>query len=227
MVRISVVIPQVNEEAHIAQSIERAWKCGADEVIIVDGGSTDSSLQIIENTNCKLIHSNPGRGIQQNAGARASSGDVILFLHADTWLEAGACNQIRERYVGNPNVWGGFHQQIANPRKIYRWIEKGNALRVRWRGLIYGDQGIFVGRSLLDSLGGFPDEPLMEDFMLARKLKKYSAQLLPGPLHVDARRWEANGPIRQTIRNWIIVNLFYLGVQPATLARIYHRHDRD
>ena len=224
--KISVVIPIINEANIIGHAIARAWAAGADEVIVVDGGSTDGSLDIVKRANCQLVHSEPGRGGQQNAGAKASSGDVVLFLHADTWLDEDACQQIRTSGDGVSNVCGAFRQKIENEKRIYRWIESGNALRIRWRRLFYGDQGIFVCRKLFQSVGGFPEEPFMEDFILARKLRKHRPLLLDGPIHVDARRWNTNGPLRQTFRNWCIVTLYYLGIQPKTLVRLYHRHDQ-
>ncbi len=227
IVRISIVIPVINEKANIGQAIERAWNCGADEVIVVDGGSSDGTLDIIESANCKRIQANAGRGQQQNAGAEAATGDVIIFLHADIWLEGRACEQIREQYAHNSQLCGAFCQTIESPRRIYRWIESGNSLRVRWRGLFYGDQGIFVSRSLLKSVGGFENVPLMEDIILAQKLRKFPRVLLPGPIHVDARRWQENGPVRQTVRNWVIVGLYYLGVHPKTLSKLYKRHDKS
>ena len=227
LVKISVIIPVINEVDRIASAIDRAWDCGADEVLVVDGGSTDGSLAVAEHANCILVTADIGRGTQQNAGAREATGQVLLFLHADIWLEANVCQQIRNRFESAELFCGGFLQQIEAANTIYRWIERGNALRVRWRGLLYGDQAIFVSRPLFDSVNGFPNEPLMEDFILAQKLKRrMQPVLLPGPVHDDARRWQSNGPIRQTIRNWWIVTLFYFGVSPKRLNRLYHRHDQ-
>lgn len=225
--KISAIIPVINEASRLATAIHRAWESGVDEVLVVDGGSTDGSLEIARQANCILAASEIGRGRQQNAGAQVASGDVLLFLHADTWLEANVCQRMRDQFESGEMFFGGFLQQIEAPAPIYRWIEKGNALRVKWRGLVYGDQAIFVSRRLFERVGGFPDEPLMEDLILSRRLKQVChPQLLPGPLHVDARRWQKKGPLRQSIRNWWLVTLFYCGVPPTRLGRLYQRHDR-
>ena len=159
--------------------------------------------------------------------ARQATGQVLLFLHADTWLERDACQQIRDRFDSSSLFCGGFEQRIEASHRIYRWIERGNVLRVKWRGLLYGDQAIFVSRRLFELVDGFPNEPLMEDLMLSRKLKKVCTPvILPGPAHVDARRWQSNGPLRQSIHNWWLVTLFYCGCSPGRLSRLYRRHDR-
>lgn len=225
--RISAIIPVVNEEARIENAIEKAWLAGADEVIVVDGGSTDNTVALAKNSNCSLYQSTPGRAKQQNHGVQQATGVVVLFLHADTWLEAGACNQIRDRMAEPDVLAGAFRQKIESDRRMIRWIQKGNARRVHWFGLAYGDQGIFVRKSVFESVGGFPDVALMEDYMLSERLRKMAPlALLPGPLHVDARRWNEHGVLRQTLRNWCITMAYRLGVSPGRLAGFYRRHDR-
>ena len=151
---ISVVIPVINERELIADCIRRAWDTECDEVIVVDGGSSDGTLEVARSEDCQAISSAVGRGIQLNEGARQSSGDVILFLHADSWLEPNACEQIRKSTKFTNHPWGGFRQQIENPRFQFRLLEKGNALRVRIQGLVYGDQGLFVARSAFEQVNG-------------------------------------------------------------------------
>ncbi len=120
---------------------------------------------------------------------------------------------------------GAFRQQIEAEGLLYRWLERGNAWRVRRRGLPYGDQGIFVRRPLFEELGGFPDVRLMEDVLLMKALRRRAwPALLPGPLHVNARRWRRQGVIRQTIRNWLLLSAARAGVHPNRLARFYALH---
>lgn len=231
--KVTVVIPVINEALSIARAVELAWKAGADEVIVVDGGSSDSTVEICQQTRCRVITSPAGRGIQLNAGAAEATGDVLLFLHADNWLVENSIQQIKSLDVNLDLLFGGFHQRIEHPGRIYRWIERGNAWRIRWRGLVYGDQAMFVSKSLFESAGGFRAIVLMEDLAFSQKLKTRHSnqpsrprpQLLAGPTHVDARRWQAAGPIRQTLRNWMLSTAYLFGADPLRLAERYGRHD--
>ena len=168
--RVSVVIPVINEALAIARSVDLAWKAGADEVIVVDGGSSDTTVEICQQTRCRVVQSAAGRGIQLHAGAMEATGDVLLFLHADNWLVENAIHQIRSLDGEPSQLFGGFQQRIEHDGRIFRWIEGGNAWRVRWRGLVYGDQAMFVSRSLYDSAGGFRAIVLMEDLAFSQKL---------------------------------------------------------
>ena len=231
--KVTVVIPVINEALSIARAVELAWKAGADEVNVVDGGSSDSTVEICQQTRCRVITSPAGRGIQLNAGAAEATGDVLLFLHADNWLVENSIQQIKSLDVNLDLLFGGFHQRIEHPGRIYRWIERGNAWRIRWRGLVYGDQAMFVSKSLFESAGGFRAIVLMEDLAFSQKLKTRHSnqpsrprpQLLAGPTHVDARRWQAAGPIRQTLRNWMLSTAYLFGADPLRLAERYGRHD--
>lgn len=221
--RISVVIPVLNEQAVVAAALQRAWTAGAYEVILADGGSKDGTIEAAEAANCRIISAEPGRASQMNAGASIATGDVLLFMHADNWLIESGCNQIREALEQSDVCWGGFRQQIEDPSVLFRLIERGNSIRCQWQSLVYGDQGLFVKRSLFESLGGFPTLPLMEDFEFSRRLAKQGRPaLLPGPIHVSARRWKAKGLARQTLRNWAISGAYRLGVSPNRLARWYN-----
>lgn len=220
--KISIVIPVFNEQSVIASAIDRAWLAGADEVVIVDGGSDDDTTANAISQNCQLVTAEKGRASQMNAGATIASGEVLLFLHADNWLAEDSCSQIRAAIQGSSERWGGFRQQIEDPSLLFRLIEHGNSLRCRCQNLVYGDQGIFVTRTLFDSVGGFPKLPLMEDFELSRRLAiQDRPALLPGPIHVSARRWRAKGVVRQTLRNWKIATAYRLGVSVDQLAAWY------
>ena len=140
-------------------------------------------------------------------------------------MAEGSLAQITEVLKSPAVQYGAFRQAIDAPGRIYRWLEWGNAVRVRWLKLPYGDQGIFIRRTLFEKFGGFPEVPLMEDWLLARRLRRMAAAtLLPGPLYVSARRWQRHGVVRQTMRNWSLVAAASLGVSPARLARYYLPH---
>ena len=232
--KVSVVIPVINEASAIARSIDLAWKAGADEVIVADGGSSDATVEICQQMRCQVVQSAAGRGIQLHAGAGEATGDVLLFLHADNWLVENAIQQIKSLEHDADGLFGGFQQRIEHSGWMFRWIERGNAWRVNWRGLVYGDQAMFVSKSLYDSVGGFLEIVLMEDLAFSQKIKAQRRkdktnsrpQLLPGRTHVDARRWQEAGPIRQTFKNWCLATAYLFGVDPAQLAERYGRHDR-
>ena len=229
-VQLSVIIPTLNEASRIAEAIERAAALAPYEIIVADGGSSDSTVQIARQQGQQVVVSEPGRGVQQNAGARQARGDLLLFLHADTWLESQATAQLQQM-ARDPRVhMGAFRQKITSSRPIYRWIERGNAIRARYWGLPYGDQGIFVRRDTFFQWGGFPEVPIMEDLIFMRKVRRRSRiMLLPGPLHVSPRRWEQIGPLTQTLRNWGLLIAERVGVAPFVLARWYRpqRHESE
>jgi rSAM/selenodomain-associated transferase 2 len=224
-VKLSVIIPALNEAANFRRAVESAWQAGANEVLVSDGGSTDETPQIAGSLDCKLIASARGRALQQNEAARLAHGDVLLFLHADCALASGVANQI-ERTLAKPQVLhGAFRQRIEAQGVGFRLLERGNAARVRLLGLPYGDQAIFVRRSLFEKLGGFPEVPLLEDLILMQRLRQRAwPALLPGPVFVNPRRWQSRGIVRQTLRNWRIVSAYSLGVPPDQLAGQYPAH---
>jgi rSAM/selenodomain-associated transferase 2 len=225
-VRISVIIPALNESAIIEQACQRALALAQHEVIVVDGGSTDPTPRIAADVGCRVLTSQPGRAVQQNVGARSATGEVFLFLHADTWLEPPAMRQIEECLHDARVVGCAFRQRIAAPGWIYRLLEQGNAWRVRLRSLPYGDQGIVVRREIFERIGGFPEIPLLEDIRCMRCVRRCGrVALLPGPLHVGARRWQRHGVVWQTLRNWSILAGEQCGASPERLARHYRRHD--
>jgi rSAM/selenodomain-associated transferase 2 len=221
--RLSIVIPTLNEAGQIKQNVQRALLLRPLEVVVVDGQSEDDTANVARSAGATVLLSPRGRGSQLNAGARVASGDVLLFLHADCWLEPDAAIQI-ELALANPHTVGGaFRQQIDHPGRVFRWLEWGNAARVRWWKLPYGDQGIFLRREVFVAVGGFAQVRLMEDVLLMRELQRRHSriELLDGPLHVDARRWLSQGVVRQTIRNWLLLAGLRLGVSPELMAKFY------
>jgi len=223
--KLSIIIPALNEAQNIGRCIERTRDLDPHEILVVDGGSTDATRSIATELDCRLIESQPGRGVQQNLGAERSTGDTLLFLHADCWLPPQAKFQMQHA-LRSPDIPGGaFCQCIEKRGVVFRCLEAGNALRVCCTRIAFGDQGIFLRRHIFDRLGQFPRTTLMEDVLLMRKLRDVGRlALLPGPLHVDARRWETHGPVRQTLRNWLLLSAEKLGIPPHQLARFYLPH---
>lgn len=223
--KLSVIIPALNEAESIQRAIETSLALSPQEVIVADGGSTDETVAIAQELDCQIIACPRGRATQQNAGAAAATGDVFLFLHADTWLAPEARRQI-ERTLASPKIPGGaFHHRIDSDSLLFRIIEAGDALRVCSTRIAYGDQGIFLRREVFEALGGFPNVRLMEDVRLMKLLRDHGRlALLPGPLHVSPRRWKKHGAIRQTLRNWCLLTAEHLGVHPDRLADLYIPH---
>jgi rSAM/selenodomain-associated transferase 2 len=226
MTSVSIIIPAFNEAERIVAAVSRAVTSGAQEVIVVDGGSEDGTLELARQQPCQTLSGPRGRAVQQNLGARHARGDVVLFLHADTWLEPDGVRQIGAACDDPRVVAGAFRQRIEAEGRLYRLLEWGNAWRARRRGLPYGDQGIFVRRTAFEAVGGFPEMRLLEDLLLMKRLRRQTKPvLLPGPLHVDARRWRRHGVLRQTARNWLILTAARLGVHPDRLAEFYAAHE--
>ncbi len=223
--KISIIIPTLNEVAGIVQAIHRAQACNPHEIIVVDGGSNDGTVDLVRKCDCHLLRTERGRALQQNAGARHATGQALLFLHADSWLASDGLAQVEKALSQSSTRVGVFRHRIEADGCLYRLLESGNAMRVRWLKMAYGDQGIFITREFLEQVGGFPDVPLLEDVLLMRQARRSSrVALLPGPLFISARRWQKHGVIRQTARNWALLTAERLGVSPRRLAAYYEPH---
>lgn len=221
-VKLSIVIPAFNEAALIARAAASAWGAGAQEVVVVDGGSDDGTADLAGQAGAMVLAAPRGRAAQQNVGAAATTGDVLLFLHADSALDP-ACGPQLAAALSRPEVQAGaFRQRIEAAGCKYRLVERGNALRVQWGARPYGDQAIFLRRTLFEAVGGFPDVPLLEDLLLARAVARHCRPvLLPGPVYLSPRHWARRGVVRQTLRNWSLLLAHARGVDPATLKRRY------
>lgn len=224
-VEVSIIIPTLNEQAYVGRAVARARAMGPKEVIVVDGGSCDATAARARARGARVITGARGRACQQNLGAHKAAGQVLLFLHADTWLPADALRQI-ENVMDKSHVLGGaFYQKIDHSGPAYRLLERGNAARVRWFGLPYGDQGIFMRADIFRSLGGFPNAAIMEDLLLMQRFRRLGRPaLLPGPLHVSPRRWCRHGIVRQTLKNWALLAAHRLGARTEWLAGFYLPH---
>lgn len=219
--QISVVIPTLDEADRIADLIAATRSLGDCEIVVVDGGSTDGTPALAEAADVCLT-APQGRAVQQNAGAAAARGDVLLFLHADCRLEPGGFEAVRQALSDPRCVGGCFRQRIDASGLRYRLLERGNAWRVRLWKWAYGDQGIFVRRDVFERVGGFPETSLMEDLYLMKRLKREGRfELANARIHVSPRRWRQHGVVRQTLQNWSFLALAHCGVAPDRLARFY------
>ena len=221
---ISVIIPVLNEEKTIVDTLEHVNGLAAKkELIVVDGGSIDQTPQLAEGLADKVCHTKAGRGHQMNYGAQVANGDILFFLHSDSWLESGSLLALREVMKDQTIAGGCFSLKIADDSWPLRFISWTSNLRAKYLNLIFGDQGIFVRKDIFEKVGGYPEIELMEDWEFSRQLAKGRKLVqLDHQIYTSARRWKEQG-IWQTI--WLmhkIKFLYLMGVKPAKLKDIYH-----
>lgn len=218
--RISVVIPALDEESNIEDCLRSVQSAGNAEVIVVDGGSTDATARIAQPF-AHLIRARRGRALQMNAGAHCATGEVLLFLHADSRLPPGALAAIRTALEDRRVVGGTFSLRFDGVHPLLRCYERFT--RLRPIVFHYGDQGIFVRRDAFDALGGFAEVPLMEDVDFLRRLSRAgTVALLPSAVTTSSRRFVANGIVRQQLLNGVLLAAFHCGVSARRLAGWYY-----
>ena len=222
--RISVIVPALNEAAVIDAALGalEPLRARGHEVIVVDGGSTDATVSLAATTADRVLTAQRGRASQMNAGAAVASGDVLLFLHADTRLPEDADLAIARGLARSGATWGRFDVSIDSRLALLGLVGKTMNLRSRITGIATGDQAMFVRRAAFDAVGGFPPLALMEDVAMSRLLKRRSRPLcLSDRVVTSARRWEANGVLRTILlMAWLRLR-FFLGASPDRLARSY------
>jgi rSAM/selenodomain-associated transferase 2 len=220
--KISIIIPVLNEAPTIAQVISTARNAENVEIIVADGGSSDDTVEIAKGEADRVISTTPGRATQMNAGAAASTGDILLFLHADTHLPHGYDTRVRQALENPSIVAGAFELKINAPLLSLRLVEIGVNCRSHFLQMPYGDQAIFLKTVTFNQMGGFPNLPVMEDFELVRRLKKQGRiQIVSMPVLTSARRWQQVGVLKTTAINQIVIIAYFLGVSPDRLGEWY------
>lgn len=219
---ISVVIPALNEAGQLESTLSALASNRDPEVIVVDGGSRDATVAITRTAGVRSLAARPPRAIQMNAGAAAASGDILLFLHADTRLPADFQDQIRRALARPRAAAGAFRLQIDAGGKGLRIIERAANWRSRFLQMPYGDQALFLRRDVFWESGAFPPIPIMEDFEFTRRLKRRGRIVLaPGCAVTSARRWQRIGPLKTWIINQRVLIGYCMGIAPEHLARWY------
>lgn len=222
----SVIIPVIDEERTIGETIRRLRENASMhdvEIIVVDGHSSGNTIRTLRDHHVTKIVAYRGRAVQMNTGAAVARGDVLLFLHADTILPANAFDRIDD-ILNKKNVAGGaFDLGIASGKSIYRVIETISSFRSRITRIPYGDQGIFVRREIFEMLGGYKEMPIMEDVDLMRRIKAagFRISFIPERVRTSPRRWEKDGVVFCTARNWMLIILYLCGVSTEKLVRFY------
>lgn len=223
--RLSIIIPTLNEAGRLRGTCEsiRPLLLGLTaEVLLVDGGSRDGTLELALSLPVLMLSAPRGRALQMNAGADVAKGEYLLFLHADTLLTPDA-SQALIREIAREAPWGRFDVTLTGSQPLLRVVEWSMNTRSRWTGIATGDQALFVRRDLFQRAGGFPAIPLMEDIALSRTLKRHSppACLFERVL-VSSRKWEKEGICRTIGLMWWLRFRYYLGADPARLADEYY-----
>lgn len=227
--RVTVIIPALNEAAQIAETIASARAGHPHEIIVVDGGSQDATRELAQQAGATVITSRPGRSGQMNAGASLATGDVLLFLHADTLLPS-SWGRVASEILQRPGISAGaFRFKIAEAFPGKWIVESTTNFRSRWFQTPYGDQALFMRRSLFEELGGFEDLPVMEDYELVRRLRARGRIITAEELATTSgRRWKNLGFVRTTLTNKLMVTGYHLGVPPSRLAALYrNQRGRD
>ena len=222
---ISVVIPALNEAAELPATIERLRAISEVlEIVVADGGSRDGTQSLAAQFGCKVVSTPPGRGTQMRSGAQQATGDVVLLLHADTWLEANAGRSILDALNRSGAVGGGCWKVFREPH----WLMRGSRLRCFIRFHFFrrfmGDQAMFVRRDVLEKIGGVPDVPIMEEFELCRLLRAQGKLVLaPTTVSTSARRFRKRGILRTYARMSRVTFQYCCGTPLDQLKRIYER----
>jgi rSAM/selenodomain-associated transferase 2 len=224
--RFSIIIPVLHESRIINTLLDSLKSLKSDdpfEIIIVDGSPTQDTIQVISRNNVMKYSSPQGRGRQMNEGAIHATGDILVFLHADTFLPPDALSLIRTTLEDQRFVGGAFSLGIRSKNPILTLIALGSTLRSRFTRTPYGDQVIFLRTSFFKNLGGFRDIPLMEDVELMRRVRKKGGRIfiLSTRVMTSDRRWRQEGFLYTTVRDLLIIFLYWCGMSAEKLAKYY------
>lgn len=221
---LSIVLPVLNEAAGLGAALQALvpLRARGAELIVADGGSSDPSAALAQAGGAQVVNAPRGRALQMNAGAAQASGDVLLFLHADTRLPANADELIREALAGGARVWGRFDVAITGRPRMLRLIAALMNLRSRLTGIATGDQAMFMTRAAFEAAAGFPAQPLMEDIEMSRRLLQLSRPAcLRAKVQTSGRRWESRGVWRTVLLMWRLRFAYWRGAAPERLADLY------
>lgn len=221
--RASVIIPTLNEASRVGAAIRSAFAAGAAEVLVSDGGSEDATADVAREHGARVIASERMRARQLNRAAAEATGAMLLFLHADTVLPRDAITVAADALRGGA-VFGGFRLRFLERGPRMRYVETMVNLRTRMTRAPWGDQAQFTTAEMFARAGGYPDFPLMEDYELARRMKRIGrTTLLPLSVETSGRRFLEKGVVRTSIVNWWIVAAYHAGISPERLASWYRR----
>ncbi|MDQ6982476.1 MAG: TIGR04283 family arsenosugar biosynthesis glycosyltransferase [Mariprofundus sp.] len=221
---IAIIVPVFNEATVLPELIGRMQSVDTDTLIVVDGGSRDDSHRLLENSGIRWCQSEPGRAAQMNAGAEESTNDILLFIHADTIINSSNISAMCEAMEDGSYAGGRFDLCLSGNAVAFRIIEWLINVRSRLTGISTGDQCQFVRRSVFEQMGGFPDQPLMEDVEFSKRLKRHGrVACLREKVITSSRRWEQLGIVATIWLMWKLRFLYWFGVSPEKLAQMYRQ----
>ncbi len=222
--QLAVIVPCLNESERIAATLAplRTLRKQGHQIIVVDGGSEDNSIELAKPLADTVVTTQCGRACQMNHGASLTKADILLFLHADTLLPSNAAELICQGLISTHKDWGRFDVKLSGNQYWLRVVEFMMNQRSRITGIATGDQALFVRRELFDKAGGFPEIPLMEDVELSKQLKKTSRPLcLKERVITSSRRWEQQGVWRTIVLMWRLRLAYFFGADPSQLKQQY------
>lgn len=218
---ISIIIPTLNEAAHLNQTLDALFKKidqGKVEIIISDGGSHDSTIAIAETFPCQITSSKNGRARQMNQASQLAKGQWLLFLHADSGLPANWKSEVE-----SAEAWGFFPVKLSGRHWLLRIIEYSMCWRSSFTSVATGDQGLFFRKSFFDQLAGFPEIPIMEDVAISKNARRFhQPKIASSAIETSSRRWEKNGIGKTIILMWWMRLAYWLGTSPERLHRLYY-----
>jgi len=226
---LSLILPVLNEAATVPAQLAalQGLRTRGTELIVVDGGSDDGTADLARPAVDRVLAAPRGRAAQMNVGAKASRGQVLLFLHADTTLPPAADDLIRSAIAAGA-AWGRFDVRIDGHQPLLRAVERMMNWRSRWSSIATGDQAIFVRREAFERVDGYPELPLMEDIALSKRLKRLALPAcLREPVITSGRRWQKHGVLRTILLMWRLRASYFLGADPQQLAIRYGYRPRQ
>ena len=225
--RLSIIIPTLNEAKNIHSILTTLQPLrGQHEIILVDGGSTDSTIETASPLVDKVISSQQGRAMQMNTGSQQATGDVLWFLHGDSLPPENAAQLIEKHLIHPRKHWGRFDVRLSGQHFMFRIIERLMNIRSCITGIDTGDQGIFIKQDVFEKLYGYKPKALMEDIDISKRLLKQFGRpaCINKPLITSSRRWEKHGIVKTILLMWQLRLAYFLGSKPDALARRYTNH---
>ena len=219
----SIIIPVLNEAEEIESRLEsiQFFRKNGHEIILADGGSTDGTINLAKPYVDSIVSSQVGRAAQMNAGALNANGNNLFFLHIDSILPEEICDELS--LFDSQNIWGFCRIRLSGKHCLFRLIETMMNLRSRITFIATGDQGLIISKVLFEKIGGYPSIDLMEDVEICKCLKRLSNPVvINSEIETSSRRWEERGIIKTIILMWYLRLLYFFGVSPKRLVKIYY-----